>query len=437
VEACRLYEPHDDADVVRLLGSQCDSSYIARGLGRSYGDAALNRDAAAVSLLQFNRIFSLDARTGVLDCEAGVSLDEIIRYALPLGFFLPVTPGTRFVTVGGAIAADVHGKNRHRAGSFSNFVPDLEILTASGERVECSPERAPEVFWATVGGMGLTGFSTRARIRLRRVESAYVRVSFHKAGNLAEALELLAEGDQQHEHSVAWVDCIARGAGLGRSVVMLGQHAGAPEVPTMKWGPLALPMRRGVVVPFTLPLTPLRPWTVRAFNAIYFATKRAASERLVDFERFFYPLDSVRNWNRSYGRGGFVQYQVVVPHVAAQAVFTNLLCRIRESGRAAFLGVLKRFGQASRGLLSFPIPGCTLALDVAVDRHLPAFLRELDTLTLDQGGRVYLAKDATLSPENFARGYPKLDDFREVKQQLDPRGLVSSSLARRLKIADV
>jgi decaprenylphospho-beta-D-ribofuranose 2-oxidase len=437
VESCRLYEPRDEADVAGLLGSRRDPSYIARGLGRSYGDAAVNKNAAAVSLLQLDRIFSFDSDSGVLDCEAGLSLHEIIRYALPRGFFLPVTPGTRLVTVGGAIAADVHGKNHHRAGSFSNFVTDLELLTPAGDRVECSPEQAPEVFWATVGGMGLTGFITRARIRLRAVESAYVVVRFEKAKDLAEALELLAEGDRQYEYSVAWVDCIASGAKRGRSVLMVGRHAAASELPKTIREPLALPRRRGFDVPFALPATPLRPWTVRAFNAVYFASKPAASERLVDLDRFFYPLDSIRNWNRLYGRRGFVQYQVVVPHSEAQPAFTSMLRRIRESGRAAFLGVLKRFGQASRGLLSFPMPGATLALDIAVDRHLPAFLQELDALIIDRGGRVYLAKDATLSPENFARSYPRLDEFRAVKQQVDPRGLVSSSLARRLKIADV
>lgn len=434
VEPCRLYEPRDEEELATLLVSRRDPSYIARGLGRSYGDAALNRGAVAISALRLKRIFSLDSARGLLDCEAGTSLDEIIRYALPRGFFLPVTPGTRFVTVGGAISADVHGKNHHRAGSFSNFVADLELLTAAGDRVVCSPEQAPQIFWATVGGMGLTGFITRARIRLRRVESAYVRVRFEKANNLTEALEILDEGDRQYEYSVAWVDCIARGARLGRSVVMLGRHA--TETPKGLRDPRALPERRVVDIPFALPVTPLRPWTVQAFNALYFASKPAASERLVDLDRFFYPLDSVGNWNRLYGRQGFVQYQLVVPHTEASAVFASILRRIRDSGRAAFLGVLKRFGEASAGMLSFPMPGATLTLDIAMDRGLPKFLHELDALTFDHGGRIYLAKDATLSAEHFARGYPRLDEFRAVKRKLDPRGLISSSLARRLKIAD-
>ena len=432
VELCRLYKPRDETEMASLLVTRRDHSYIARGLGRSYGDAALNRDAATISARGLNRIFSLDSASGLLDCEAGASLDEIIRCALPRGFFLPVTPGTRFVTVGGAIAVDVHGKNHHRAGSFSNFVADLELLTAAGDRISCSPERAPEIFWASVGGMGLTGLIMRARIRLRPIESAYVSVRFEKANSLAEALEILDKGDRQYEYSVAWVDCIARGERLGRSVVMLARHEG--QVPVRN--PLALPARRAVDIPFALPVTPLRPWTVQAFNALYFASKPAASERLVDLDRFFYPLDSVSNWNRLYGRRGFVQYQVVVPHSDASGVLLSILRRIRDSGRAAFLGVLKRFGGASRGMLSFPMPGATLALDISMDRNLPAFLRELDALTLDHGGRIYLAKDATLSAENFARGYPRLDEFRAVKRKLDPGGVISSSLARRLKITD-
>ena len=432
VEPCHLYEPRDEAEMASLLARRPDHSYIARGLGRSYGDAALNRGAGTISALRLNRIFSLDSASGLLDCGAGASLDEIIRFALPRGFFLPVTPGTRFVTVGGAIAADVHGKNHHRAGSFSSFVADLELLTAQGERVTCSPDQAPEIFWATAGGMGLTGLIMRARIRLRPVESAYVHVRFEKANGLLEALEILEQGDQRYEYSVAWVDCIARGARLGRSVVMLARHAAEVSVRHR----LALPERRAVDIPFALPLTPLRPWTVQAFNTLYFASKPAVSERLVDLDRFFYPLDSVGNWNRLYGRRGFVQYQVVLPHGEASGVLVSILRHIRDSGRAAFLGVLKRFGEAGRGMLSFPMPGATLALDISMDRNLPVLLSELDALTLDHGGRIYLAKDATLSAANFARGYPRLDEFRAVKRRLDPRGLISSSLARRLKITD-
>ncbi|HEY6291682.1 MAG TPA: FAD-binding oxidoreductase [Terriglobia bacterium] len=436
VEPCRLYEPADSADLAGLICSSRGECYTPRGLGRSYGDAALNRGAATVSLLRLNRILAFESATGILDCEAGVSLDQMIREALPRGFFLPVTPGTRQVTVGGAIAADVHGKNHHRAGSFSKGVLDLDLLTAEGERLQCSPEMHPEVFWATVGGVGLTGFIARARLQLRPVESAYLLVRVVRAANLETTLELLEEGDRQYEYSVAWTDCIARGAQLGRSLVMLGRHAAASEISKSVRGPLALRERERTNIPFPLPLTPLRTWTVGAFNAFYFHSKPAASERLVDLDRFFYPLDAVQHWNRLYGRRGFVQYQVVVPHTAARPVFTSLIQRIRESRRAAFLGVLKRFGEGGAGMLSFPMAGSTLALDLPFDRELPAFLRELDALVVDHGGRIYLAKDATLSAGSFARSYPRLDEFRAVQRRLDPRRRLSSSLARMLKFLD-
>ena len=436
VEACRLYEPADPEQLRSLICRPKEGSYIARGLGRSYGDAALNRDAAAVSLLRLNRILAFDPASGILDCQAGVSLDQIIGEMLPRGFFPPVTPGTRQVTVGGAIAADVHGKNHHRVGSFSTAALDLDLLTVEGELLRCSPELNPDVFWATVGGMGLTGFIVRTRLRLRQVESAYLLVRFLKAANLETALQFLAAGDKQYEYSVAWTDCIAGGAQLGRSVVMLGRHAAASDLPKGGREPLTLSERRKIGVPFALPITPLRPWTVRAFNASYFHSKPAASERLVDLDRFFYPLDAIQHWNRLYGRSGFVQYQVAVPHDAAQPVLTRLLEMIQRSGRAAFLGVLKRFGEGSAGMLSFPMAGATLALDLPVNRGLPSLLRELDALVIDHGGCIYLAKDATLSAESFARSYPRLEEFRAVQRRLDPRRRLSSSLARRLKILD-
>ena len=436
VERCCLFRPEKCGEVAAALASGLQPSYIPRGLGRSYGDAALNADSGVIYHGLLNRFLSFDSAAGILECEAGVSLAEIIQYFLPRGWFLPVTPGTKFVTIGGAIAADIHGKNHHQDGSFSRFVLDLRLLTPTGEVLACSPTDNSEIFWATVGGMGLTGFIVRARLRLRQVESAYVRVRFVKAANLETTLELLADGDKQYEYSVAWTDCIAGEAQLGRSVVMLGRHAAASDLPKGGREPLTLSERRKIGVPFALPITPLRPWTVRAFNASYFHSKPAASERLVDLDRFFYPLDAIQHWNRLYGRSGFVQYQVAVPHDAAQPVLTRLLEMIQRSGRAAFLGVLKRFGEGSAGMLSFPMAGATLALDLPVNRGLPSLLRELDALVIDHGGCIYLAKDATLSAESFARSYPRLEEFRAVQRRLDPRRRLSSSLARRLKILD-
>ncbi|HEV2176555.1 MAG TPA: FAD-binding oxidoreductase [Terriglobia bacterium] len=435
VEPCHLYRPEKRSDVRAILGSGQESSYIGRGLGRSYGDAALNRDAGTICPIRLNRFISFDERTAVLECECGVSLAEIIEYFLPRGFFLPVTPGTKFVTVGGAIAADVHGKNHHRDGTISGFLLDFRLLVSSGEVLACSRSENCGAFWATVGGMGLTGFILSARIRLRPVESAYVRVDHQRTHNLDETLNVMAETDDGYQFSVAWLDCLARADSLGRAVLIRGNHARAGDVPHTRGSPLSLPPRHRLKIPFDLPAWALNRAAVAAFNALYYRGHGDAARQLIDLERFFYPLDAVGNWNRLYGKRGLAQYQVVVPENGGRQALAALLQKLGSSHCAAFLAVLKRFGEGNPGLLSFPMRGYTLAVDLPVSRALGPFLHELDTIVLDCGGRVYLAKDAVMRPETFAASYRKLDQFREVKQKLDPNGLLSSSQARRLRIA--
>ena len=435
VEPCHLYRPEKQADTAAILECGPDPSYIARGLGRSYGDASLNRDAGAISTVRLNRLLAFDAETGVLECESGVSLAEIIEVFLPRGFFLPVTPGTKFVTLGGAIAADVHGKNHHQDGTIAQFICDFRLLTPTGLQLQCSRAENSQVFWATVGGMGLTGVIQSARLRLLRVESAYLAVDYEKAANLDAALDVMSASDDRYRYSVAWIDALERGSSLGRSVLMRANHAAAEVAPPAR-DPLAAPARRPLSVPFDLPALALNSLTVSAFNAVYYAGHANGSGRLVDFDRFFYPLDAIRDWNRLYGKRGFVQYQILLPLEGARAGLRVLLERLAGSRRASFLAVLKRFGEANPGLLSFPAPGWTLALDLPVSRDLPDFLGLLDDVVVDHGGRVYLAKDAVLRPEKFARMYPRLDEFRAIKQRLDPEGRLSSSLARRLKLVD-
>lgn len=437
VEPCHLYRPEKQRETAAILDSGLDPSYIPRGLGRSYGDASLNREAGAISTARLNRFLAFDAETGLLECESGVSLAEIIEVFLPRGFFLPVTPGTKFVTLGGAIAADVHGKNHHQDGTIAQFVQDFRLLTPAGLQLQCSRSENSQVFWATLGGMGLTGMIQSARIKLLRVESAYVRVDYEKAGNLDAALDQMSASDDRYRYSVAWIDALARGGSLGRSVLMRGDHAAAADVASRARSPLAARARRALSVPFDLPALALNSLTVSAFNALYYAGHVNGAGHLVDFDRFFYPLDAIRDWNRVYGKRGFVQYQVVLPLESSRAGLRILLERLAGSRRASFLAVLKRFGKANQGPLSFPAPGWTLALDLPVTRDLPEFLGELDDVVVDHGGRVYLAKDAVLRPEKFARMYPRLDEFRAVKQRLDPQGRVSSSLARRLKIVEL
>ena len=408
--------------------------FISHGLGRSYGDAALNKDGGVVGHTRLNRFLAFDAHTGVLECEAGASLDEILHYFLPRGFFLPVTPGTKFVTIGGAIAADVHGKNHHQDGTFGNFLLDFKLLTAKGEVISCSPASNPEVFWATLGGMGLTGVVLSARIKLRPVESAYVLVDYQKAENLEDALGRMTESDASYQYSVAWIDCLATGRHMGRAVLMRGNHAKASELPSSIRNPLAAPHLHSFTLPFDFPSVALNSLTIGAFNTLYYAIHRNAARQVVDYEKFFYPLDAIHHWNRMYGRRGFVQYQVALPLENGVQSLKEVLTRLARSRRASFLAVLKRFGESNPGLLSFPIRGYTLALDLPVAGGLIPLLHELDRVVLDHGGRVYLAKDTVMTPESFAAMYPKLEEFRRVKNRLDPQHRISSSMARRLSI---
>jgi FAD/FMN-containing dehydrogenase len=433
VEECRVFRPERMAAVAEILESGGERTYIARGVGRSYGDASLNAGAGVISFERLNRLIAFDPETGVLECEAGVTLAEILEAFLPRGFFPPVTPGTKFVTVAGAIAHDVHGKNHHKVGSFSNFVPGLRLQTPSGEILECSPEENADVFFATVGGAGLTGMIRSAKLRLVPVETAHVLVDFQKSPDLETAVAAMDESDHLYEYSVAWIDCLARGRSLGRSVLMRANPAGRSDLKTAHRTPRA--PRRGGRHPVDFPGRVLNPWSIGAFNALFYAAHRTVPRKLADVDSFFYPLDSIRHWNRMYGGRGFVQYQVAFPPESGREGLSKLLERVSASGRASFLGVLKRFGAASRGMLSFPMPGYTLALDIPVADGLVRFLRELDALVLDHGGRLYLAKDAATTAASFAAMYPRLREFQAVKARLDPEGKLSSSQARRLGIA--
>jgi FAD/FMN-containing dehydrogenase len=436
VEQCNVYRPESQRQLARILESCDQPSFISYGLGRSYGDAPLNRQGGVICHTRLNRFLAFDAQTGVLECEAGVSLAEILQYFLPRGFFLPVTPGTKFVTVGGAIAADVHGKNHHQDGTFGNSVLDFQLLTPSGEKLSCSQSNNSEVFWATLGGMGLTGVILSARIKLRPVESAWVLVDYQKATNLEDALGRMTESDVRYQYSVAWIDCLATGRHMGRAVLMRGNHAPANELPARIRDPLARPSLRHWTLPFDFPSLALNSLTVRAFNSFYYGMHRNASGQLVDLEKFFYPLDAIHHWNRLYGRRGFVQYQVALPLEGGLEGLKEVLTRLARSRRASFLAVLKRFGKSNPGLLSFPIQGYTLALDLPVARGLIPLLHELDRVVLDYRGRIYLAKDAVVTSQSFAAMYPKVEQFRAIKSRLDPHGRLSSSQARRLAIVE-
>lgn len=435
-EHCTLFRPERNAELAALLASDRGRPWIARGLGRSYGDTAVNSRGAVIDMSRLNRMLAFDAAAGTLECEGGVSLAEILDAFVPRGFFLPVTPGTKYVTVAGAIANDVHGKNHHCDGTFSQFVDSITLWTPARGTIICSAHENSDVFWATVGGVGLTGIILKARLRLRPVESAYVRVDYQRCAHLDEALEAMAASDEDYMYSVAWVDCLASGRSLGRSVLMRGNPAPADTLPaSLAQTPYRLPRRRQLAVPVDFPGFTLNKYSVKAFNTLFYAVNRNADSVLVDYDKYFYPLDSIRQWNRMYGRHGFIQYQAAFPYEGRRGL-VQLLERLAAAGRASFLAVLKCFGDAGPGLLSYPMPGYTLALDLPNSAGVNEFARTLDAILLEHGGRLYLAKDALASSDAIAAMYPKLPAFRDMRAQLDPDGALESAMSRRLQLGD-
>ncbi|MEE1756153.1 FAD-binding oxidoreductase [Streptomyces sp. SP18CS02] len=426
----RPRSPGEAAAAVRDCGAR---GGIARGLGRAYGDAAQNAGGTVLDMTGLDRIRSVDAETGTVVCDAGVSLHRLMEVLLPLGWFVPVTPGTRYVTVGGAVGADIHGKNHHVSGSFGRHVRAFDLLTADGTVRTVLP--GTELFDATTGGMGLTGVILSAELALLPVETSLMAVDTERARDLDDLMGRLTATDHHYRYSVAWIDLLARGAATGRAVLTRGDHAPLDALPARaRRAPLVLrPGGRLPGAPRHLPEGLLGRASVGLFNEFWY--RRAPRRRTGQLQRipaFFHPLDGVPRWNRVYGRGGFVQYQFVVGY-GQEDVLRRVVRRISRRGCPSFLAVLKRFGEGDPGWLSFPMPGWTLALDVPAGLPgLGAFLDELDAEVAAAGGRVYLAKDARLRPEALRAMYPRLPDFLALRAELDPRSVFTSDLARRL-----
>ncbi len=427
-----------------LTQSSPSTAMIPRGLGRSYGDSSLGE--RVISTVRMNRFISFEDAKGVLVCEAGVSIAEVIDTFLPQGWFVPVTPGTKYVTVGGAIASDVHGKNHHRSGSFSNHVEWLELAMADGSVVRCSRSERPELFDATCAGYGLTGVILRAAIRLIPAETPYIRQHSIKARNLEEAMAVFEE-NSTWTYSVAWIDTLSGGRNAGRSVIVLGEHAKRTEMPNYasirredgardaSVTRYKLKLKRQLSVPFDFPSFFLNPVTVGAFNYFYYHKSPArGKDEVVDYDTFFYPLDSILNWNRIYGKRGFAQYQLVLPRDGSKEGLHEILRNTSEHGDASFLAVLKLFGKEDPPYLSFAKEGYTLALDFPITRNLFEQLKELDAIVQHYGGRLYLTKDYRMGAEMLRAGYPDLDKFLQVRERADPQKRFASLQSKRLGI---
>lgn len=401
-----------------------DGQWLPYGNGRSYGDSCQNAGGTLLHTRRLDHYVSFDPRNGLVRCEAGVQLAAILELALPYGWFVPVLPGTKFVTVGGAIANDVHGKNHHLAGSFGHHVRALELLRSNGKRLLCTPDHHPEWFAATIGGLGLTGLITWAELELRRVPGPWLATETFKLGSLADFFALSEESRKHHEYAVAWVDCTARGNRVGRGLFTRANHAAVARADRRR-----LPLRPALA--FTPPFSLVNRLTLRAFNLVV-RNRQLRNRRtsISHYEPFFFPLDRIANWNRIYGPRGFLQHQCVVPPSVAADATAELLRRISAAGVGSFLVVLKQFGATPAiGMLSFPRAGTTLALDFPIDAgsHVFALLDDLDEVVADAGGAVYPAKDARMSGVRFRKFFPAWEQFRGF---VDPR--CSSSFWRRV-----
>ncbi len=402
---------------------------IAHGNGRCYGDASLSSEV--VNTLWYDKALAFDELNGIITCQSGILLSDLIKIIVPRGWFLPVTPGTKFITVGGAVASDVHGKNHHVDGSFSRHIISMSVLTGTGETFVCGPNERQDLFWATCGGMGLTGIILDVKFRLKRISTSFIRQRQIKARNLDEVMDLFEENSGQ-TYSVAWIDCLKRGRSFGRSILITGEHANTDEVRHKRV--LMVREKALVTVPFYFPSFALNGFSVKIFNALYYAKNyRKAMDSIVHYDGFYYPLDSILEWNKIYGKRGFVQYQFVLPLAASKRGLVDILSRINKRGAGSFLAVLKLFGEQD-DLISFPMKGYTLALDFPIQPGLFEFLDELDVIVADYGGRIYLSKDARMKKEMFWRTYSNAGAFREILKRYDPDNRFVSRLSERLTL---
>ena len=412
--------PRTITDCVDFIKSH---SLIARGLGRSYGDSA--HSSTVMQSTYLDHFIRFDTQNGVLACEAGVSIWEILHLIVPKGWFIPVTPGTGYVTIGGAIASDVHGKNHHLSGTFSQCLVSFDLMLGTGEVVTVSPGSMPHLFQATCGGMGLTGVILSATMQLVPITSSQIVQTTIKASCLEAVWERFEE-NVSSTYSVAWIDCLAKGRQLGRSLLMLGEHA---QEGILQVGGNSNSMN----VPVDMPSMLLGTYAIKAFNFFYYHKSLSGYQKsILGFEPYFYPLDRLTNWNRLHGRQGFIQYQLVLPKEAGILGTRKILRSVIESEQSVYLAVLKMFGAMNKNYLSFPMPGSTLSLDFKINPETIRLIRKLDELVADMGGRIYLSKDALMTEKTFKAMYPQWQEFEEVRAQYGAIGKFASHQSKRL-----
>lgn len=421
-QEAQLLEPSSHSSIqAEILKKQ---TLIPRGMGRSYGDSA--NASRVLQTKYFDRFLAFDPKTGLLTAEAGVTLREILNVTVQQGWFLPVTPGTSYVTLGGAIASDVHGKNHHHTGTFGAHVQSINMLLGTGDLITASQAENVDLFRATCGGMGLTGVMVSATVQLIPVQSSFINQKTVKADCIEAACEAF-EFNSSSTYSVAWIDCLARGKDLGRSVLMLGEHSDS--------GGLDVKLKDPIAIPIHTPAALLNTMTMTAFNGAYWYKAKHNKKQTVPLVPYFYPLDAIGSWNKCYGKAGFVQYQFVLPKADGVANMRKALIEITKSGQGSFLAVLKRFGEANDHLLSFPIEGYTLALDFKMTTSTIKTLHRLDDMISDMGGKVYLTKDAIMREETFKSTYSNWQQFESIRQKYGATGKFSSAQSKRLGLA--
>ncbi len=407
-----------------------DGAALSRGLGRSYGDSSLpaQRDDVVVDTVLADRLLAFDEQTGALTAEAGLSLDTLNQVSLPRGWFTPVTPGTRFVTVGGMVASDVHGKNHHVAGTFGQHVQSLRVRVADGRIVTCSPSEHPDLFWATVGGMGLTGHIHEVSFTLEKVPSPWIYQQSCRVPDIDAYMDALKDAAKTWPMTVGWIDCVRRGPGMGRGRLNAGRWATKDEAPSKPPTP-----KRAITFPIEPPSWVLNPLSIKAFNLLYYwAHWQKVREGIVDPESFFYPLDAIRRWNRVYGPRGFTQYQCVLPEGAGKGVARRFLEVLTQHGGASFLCVIKDCGPEGQGMLSFPMQGISIAVDMYITDRTPGIVHALNEFVIAEGGRIYLTKDTFTTAEQFAQMEPRLGRFDAVRRAWDPDGTLRSAQSVRV-----